>query len=113
MGYGCTTRIGNSAHYATAFLQNLLVASVLSGNRNFEGRIHPLIKANYLASPPPVVAYALAGTMNIDLTKEAIGLDKDGNKVYLKDIWPSSEEIQAAVMEHVKPELFEKEYSLL
>ena len=118
VGYGCTTCIGNSGPLlpeVTAAINdnNLLVASVLSGNRNFEGRIHPLIKANYLASPPLVVAYALAGTMNIDLTKEAIGLDKDGNKVYLKDIWPSSEEIQAAVMEHVKPELFEKEYSLV
>lgn len=118
VGYGCTTCIGNSGpllpEITAAINDNdLLVTSVLSGNRNFEGRIHPLVKANYLASPPLVVAYALAGTMNIDLTSEPIGKDEAGNNVYLKDIWPSSEEIQAAVMEHVKPELFEKEYSLV
>lgn len=118
VGYGCTTCIGNSGpllpEITAAINDNdLLVTSVLSGNRNFEGRIHPLVKANYLASPPLVVAYALAGTMNIDLTSEPIGKDGAGNNVYLKDIWPSSEEIQAAVMEHVKPELFEKEYSLV
>lgn len=118
VGYGCTTCIGNSGpllpEITTAINDNnLLVASVLSGNRNFEGRIHPLVKANYLASPPLVVAYALAGSMDIDLTKEPIGLDSDGKQVYLRDIWPSSDEIQAAVMEHVKPELFEKEYSIV
>ena len=118
VGYGCTTCIGNSGpllpEITSAINDNdLLVTSVLSGNRNFEGRIHPLVKANYLASPPLVVAYALAGTMEIDLTKDAIGIDKEGNPVYLKDIWPSSEEIQDAVMEYVKPELFKKEYSLV
>jgi aconitate hydratase len=118
VGYGCTTCIGNSGpllpEITAAINDNdLLVTSVLSGNRNFEGRIHPLVKANYLASPPLVVAYALAGTMDIDLTKEPIGIDSKGNKVYLDEIWPSSEEIQNAVMDHVKPELFEKEYSLV
>ena len=118
VGYGCTTCIGNSGpllpEIAAAINDNdLLVASVLSGNRNFEGRIHPLTKANYLASPPLVVAYALAGTTDIDLTKDPIGQDVDGNQVYLKDIWPSSDEIQATVMEHVRPELFIKEYSLV
>lgn len=116
VGYGCTTCIGNSGpllpEITDAIAENdLLVASVLSGNRNFEGRIHPLVKANYLASPPLVVAYALAGTVDIDLSSEPIGLDKDGNKVYLKDIWPTSEEIQDAVLKYVKPELFKKEYS--
>lgn len=118
VGYGCTTCIGNSGPLLpeiTAAINDkeLLVSSVLSGNRNFEGRIHPLVKANYLASPPLVVAYALAGTMDIDLTKEPIGLDAHGNDVYLKDIWPSSEEIQAAVTKYVKAELFEREYSLV
>ena len=118
VGYGCTTCIGNSGpllpEITAAINDNdLLVTSVMSGNRNFEGRIHPLVKANYLASPPLVVAYALAGTMDIDLTKDPIGRDREGNNVYLEDIWPSSEEIQNAVMEHVKPELFEKEYSLV
>jgi aconitate hydratase len=118
VGYGCTTCIGNSGpllpEITAAINDNdLLVTSVLSGNRNFEGRIHPLVKANYLASPPLVVAYALAGTMNIDLARDPIGTDKDGNKVYLKDIWPSSDEIQRAVTEYVRPELFEKEYSLV
>ncbi|TAH64393.1 MAG: aconitate hydratase AcnA [Anaerolineaceae bacterium] len=118
VGYGCTTCIGNSGpllpEITAAINDNdLLVTSVLSGNRNFEGRIHPLVKANYLASPPLVVAYALAGTMDIDLTNDPIGLDPDGKQVYLKDIWPSSDEIQAAVTEHVKPELFEKEYSVV
>src|SRR5690625_7453564 len=76
------------------FDNDLLVSSVLSGNRNFEGRIHPLTKANYLASPPLVVAYALAGTVDIDLQNDPLGKDKDGNDVYLKDIWPSMEEIK-------------------
>lgn len=118
VGYGCATCIGNSGpllpEITSAINENdLLVSSVLSGNRNFEGRIHPLVKANYLASPALVVAYALAGTVNIDLTKEPIGLDSDGNKVYLKDIWPSSDEIQALVIDHVKPDLFDKEYSVV
>lgn len=116
VGYGCTTCIGNSGpllpEITAAIKDNdLLVTSVLSGNRNFEGRIHPLVKANYLASPPLVVAYALAGTMDIDLTKEPIGRDKEGREVYLMDIWPSSDEIQDAVMKYVRPELFKQEYS--
>jgi aconitase (EC 4.2.1.3) len=115
VGYGCTTCIGNSGpllpEITNAITANdLLVASVLSGNRNFEGRIHPLVKANYLASPALVVAYALAGTVDIDLTSEPVGLDRDGNKVYLEDIWPTSEEIQNTIAKHVKPEMFKKEY---
>ena len=82
----------------------------LSGNRNFEGRIHPLVKANYLASPPLVVAYALAGTVDIDLTKDPLGKDKDGNDVYFKDIWPTAEEIKEEVEQVVTPEMFRKEY---
>lgn len=118
VGYGCTTCIGNSGpllpEITAAINENdLLVTSVLSGNRNFEGRIHPLVKANYLASPPLVVAYALAGTTDIDLKTDPIGLDSKGNKVYLDDIWPSSEEIQDAVLEYVKPEMFKKEYSVV
>lgn len=115
VGYGCTTCIGNSGpllpEITDAIVNNdLLVASVLSGNRNFEGRIHPLVKANYLASPPLVIAYALAGTVDIDMTKDPIGLDKNGNEVFLTDIWPTSEEIRNAVVKYVKPELFKKEY---
>ena len=118
VGYGCTTCIGNSGpllpEITAAIKDNdLLVTSVLSGNRNFEGRIHPLIKANYLASPPLVVAYALAGTMDIDLTKEPLGIDSEGKQVYLEDIWPSSDEIQAVVSKYVRSELFEKEYSVV
>ena len=95
VGYGCTTCIGNSGplrrEVEDAIKENdLLVASVLSGNRNFEGRIHPLVKANYLASPPLVVAYALAGSMTVDLYKEPLGRDKNGQDVYLKDIWPTN-----------------------
>ncbi|NYV64961.1 aconitate hydratase AcnA [Bacillus sp. Gen3] len=115
VGYGCTTCIGNSGPLKeeiekTIAENDLLVTSVLSGNRNFEGRIHPLVKANYLASPPLVVAYALAGTVDIDLINEPIGKDKDGNDVYMKDIWPSTEEVNAAVKQSVTPELFRKEY---
>lgn len=115
VGYGCATCIGNSGsllpEIATAITESdLLVTSVLSGNRNFEGRIHSLVKANYLASPPLVVAYALAGNVNIDLTKDPIGHDAKGNAVYLKDIWPSKEEVYEAVERTVKPELFRKEY---
>jgi aconitate hydratase len=83
---------------------------VLSGNRNFEGRIHPLVKANFLASPPLVVAYALAGTVDIDLASEPIGTDKDGKPVYLKDLWPSSSEI-AEIMNSITPEMFQKTYA--
>jgi aconitate hydratase len=115
VGYGCTTCIGNSGPLAeeieAAIAENdLLVTSVLSGNRNFEGRIHPLVKGNYLASPPLVVAYALAGTVDIDLLNDPIGKDKDGNDVFFKDIWPSMDEIKEVVKQAVTPELFRKEY---
>lgn len=115
VGYGCATCIGNSGpllpNMEKAIVDNdLLVSSVLSGNRNFEGRIHPLVKANYLASPILVVAYALAGTVNIDLIKEPIGKNKDGKAIYLEDIWPSSEEISKVLNQFIKPELFHKEY---
>lgn len=115
VGYGCTTCIGNSGplreEIEQAIIENdLTVASVLSGNRNFEGRIHPLVKANYLASPPLVVAYALAGTVDIDLKKDALGTDKDGNPVYMSDIWPSMEDIKKQVEAVVQPEIFRKEY---
>ncbi|MFD1413528.1 aconitate hydratase AcnA [Oceanobacillus jeddahense] len=115
VGYGCTTCIGNSGplreEIEEAIAANDLIASsVLSGNRNFEGRIHPLVKANYLASPPLVVAYALAGTTDIDLVKEAIGKDKDGNDVYMNDIWPTLTEIKEEVQKVVTPEIFRKEY---
>ncbi len=118
VGYGCTTCIGNSGplreEVTKAVMdEDMLVSSVLSGNRNFEGRIHPLVKANYLASPTLVVAYALAGTVDVDLQKEPLGNDKDGNPVYLRDIWPSIEEVKTAVHETVTPELFKKEYSNL
>ncbi len=113
VGYGCTTCIGNSGplreEVTKAVMdEDMLVSSVLSGNRNFEGRIHPLVKANYLASPTLVVAYALAGTVDVDLQKEPLGNDKDGNPVYLRDIWPSIEEVKTAVHETVTPELFKK-----
>lgn len=115
VGYGCTTCIGNSGPLLPEITEaitesDLLVSSVLSGNRNFEGRIHPLVKANYLASPPLIVAYALAGTVDIDLRNEPIGKDKDGNDVFMKDIWPSTQEVKDAVMGNVSPELFRKEY---
>ncbi|RAZ76742.1 aconitate hydratase AcnA [Planococcus halotolerans] len=116
VGYGCTTCIGNSGpmlpEIEDAILDNdLLVTSVLSGNRNFEGRIHPLVKANYLASPPLVVAYALAGTVDIDLQNDPIGQDQEGNDVYLSDIWPTTEEVNEVVKSTVTPELFRKEYA--
>lgn len=115
VGYGCTTCIGNSGPLLPEIEKaitdsDLFVTSVLSGNRNFEGRIHPLVKANYLASPPLVVAYALAGTVDIDLQNDPIGKDKDGNDVFFKDIWPSSDEIKEVVQRTVTPELFRKEY---
>ncbi|WP_209122257.1 aconitate hydratase AcnA [Alkalihalobacillus sp. BA299] len=115
VGYGCTTCIGNSGPLADeiekAIAENdLTVTSVLSGNRNFEGRIHPLVKANYLASPPLVVAYALAGTVDIDLKNDVIGQDKDGKDVYFDDIWPTAEEIKTVVEQTVTPELFKREY---
>lgn len=116
VGYGCTTCIGNSGPLPEAVERaikegDLIAAGVLSGNRNFEGRIHPWVKANYLASPPLVVAYALAGTVDIDLEKEPLGKDKEGNDVYLKDIWPTTAEITEFLDEAIRPELFEKMYS--
>ncbi|EIA5734685.1 aconitate hydratase AcnA [Staphylococcus pseudintermedius] len=115
VGYGCTTCIGNSGPLLEEIEkaiadEDLLVTSVLSGNRNFEGRIHPLVKANYLASPPLVVAYALAGTVDIDIHSEALGQDQQGNDVFLKDIWPSIQEVADAVESVVTPELFKEEY---
>ncbi|RXK19142.1 aconitate hydratase AcnA [Macrococcus sp. DPC7161] len=115
VGYGCTTCIGNSGPLLpeieeAIIKEDLLVTSVLSGNRNFEGRIHPLVKANYLASPQLVVAYALAGTVNIDLQNDPIGRSTDGTDVYLKDIWPTIDEVKDVVQSVVTPELFRKEY---
>ncbi|MFC4258026.1 aconitate hydratase AcnA [Marinobacter lacisalsi] len=115
VGYGCTTCIGNSGPLPEAVEKavsdgDLTVASVLSGNRNFEGRVHPLVRTNWLASPPLVVAYALAGNVRVDLTKDPLGTDKDGNPVYLKDLWPSQQEIAEAV-EKVKTDMFRKEYA--
>ncbi|PEZ47616.1 aconitate hydratase AcnA [Priestia megaterium] len=115
VGYGCTTCIGNSgpleAEIEAAIADSdLLVTSVLSGNRNFEGRIHPLVKGNYLASPPLVVAYALAGTVDVDLQKDPIGIDTDGNEVFFSNIWPSQDEIKEVVSRTVTPELFRNEY---
>jgi aconitate hydratase len=116
VGYGCTTCIGNSGPLHpdiadTISEKNLTVASVLSGNRNFEGRVNPHVKANYLASPPLVVAYALAGTVNIDLTKDALGINGEGKEIFLKDIWPSNEEINSIVSQHVSAEMFSQQYS--
>ena len=116
VGYGCTTCIGNSGPLpepvAKAVDDNdLVVCSALSGNRNFEGRISPHVRANYLASPPLVVAYALAGTMMIDFAHEPLGEDKEGHPVYLKDLWPRSEEIAGLIREHISPELFAKRYA--
>ncbi|WP_391529280.1 aconitate hydratase AcnA [Photorhabdus akhurstii] len=115
VGYGCTTCIGNSGplpeSIETAIKQaDLTVGAVLSGNRNFEGRIHPLIKTNWLASPPLVVAYALSGSMKKDLTKDPLGQDQQGNDIYLKDIWPDSKEIANAV-DQIKADMFHKEYA--
>ncbi len=116
VGYGCTTCIGNSgplpAHVAEAVrAHDLSVAGVLSGNRNFEGRINPQVKLNYLASPPLVVAYALAGSLDVDLTKEPLGTDPNGEPVYLKDVWPTRAEIAEAIARAVKPEHFRKIYA--
>ena len=116
VGYGCTTCIGNSGPLPDDISrdiaeQDLVVASVLSGNRNFEGRIHPEVKMNYLASPPLVVAYALAGTVNLDLTTEPLGTGSDGKPVYLRDIWPSNKEIGDLIAGNVSPEMFKKNYA--
>ncbi len=115
VGFGCTTCIGNSGplpdEVAAALEQeDLTVASVLSGNRNFEGRIHPLVKANYLASPPLVVAYALAGTVDIDLDRDPLGHGADGEPVYLRDLWPSAAEVNQLLADAVQPDLFRREY---
>lgn len=116
VGYGCTTCIGNSGPLSEPVASainrgDLIAASVLSGNRNFEGRIHSLVKANYLASPPLVVAYAIAGTTDIDLTTEPLGQGADGNDVFLRDIWPSQDQISQAVSQSVTPEGFRKHYA--
>ena len=116
VGYGCTTCIGNSGPLAEpigrAIVEHeLVVAAVLSGNRNFEARIHPHVRANYLASPMLVVAYALIGRIDIDLTEEPLGVGKNGDPVFLKDIWPTSEEIAQAVSESLKPEMFKRQYA--
>ena len=116
VGYGCTTCIGNSGPLApeieSAIVDNdLVTAAVLSGNRNFEARIHQNIRANFLMSPPLVVAYALAGRVDIDLTKEPIGKGTDGSEVFLKDIWPSLEEIRNEMQAALKPEVFKKLYT--
>ncbi len=116
VGYGCTTCIGNSGPLPEPVADavqkgKLTVAAVLSGNRNFEGRINALVRANYLASPPLVVAYALAGRVDIDLATEPIGSDENGRGVYLKDIWPTTEEVQLAVKKSVRAEMFQKQYS--
>jgi aconitate hydratase A / 2-methylisocitrate dehydratase len=115
VGYGCTTCIGNSGPLPETVSQaisenDLIVCSVLSGNRNFEGRIHPEVRASYLASPPLVVAYALAGTVDIDLNTEPLGHDADGQPVYLFELWPTPEEIQATIAEAVTPQLFATQY---
>ncbi|MEX2161181.1 MAG: aconitate hydratase AcnA [Anaerolineales bacterium] len=116
VGYGCTTCIGNSGPLSGEVVKaitgaDLVAVAVLSGNRNFEGRIHPYALANYLASPPLVVAYALAGTVDIDLTTEPLGIGRDGSPVYLKDIWPANEEVHRAIEANVKPEMFAERYS--
>lgn len=116
VGYGCTTCIGNSGPLPDPIAKaveagDLTVAAVLSGNRNFEGRISPHVKANYLASPPLVVAYAIAGNMNLDITTAPLGTGSDGNPVYLKDIWPTNEEIRQAVESFLTPEMFKTRYA--
>ncbi|WP_346950536.1 aconitate hydratase AcnA, partial [Dyella sp.] len=116
VGYGCTTCIGNSGPLPAEISKgiaegDLAVASVLSGNRNFEGRVHPEVKMNYLASPPLVVAYALAGSLDVDLSKEPLGTGSDGKPVYLKDIWPSNQEISDTIAGAINPAMFTKNYA--
>ena len=116
IAYGCTTCIGNSgplpAEVAKAVTgSDLVAAAVISGNRNFEGRVHPMVKANFLASPPLVVAYALAGTVDIDLVNEPLGVGANGEAVYLKDLWPTQEEINASVAKNVTPQMFKEKYA--
>ncbi len=115
VGYGCTTCIGNSGPLPEPVSKaiadgNLVVASVLSGNRNFEGRIQPQVRANYLASPPLVVAYALAGRMDVDLANEPLGMDRGGKPVFLEDVWPAAEEVRSTIRRVVKTEMFERQY---
>jgi aconitate hydratase len=117
-GFGCTTCIGNSGPLPDPVAKAvddgaLVVAAVLSGNRNFEGRIHPQVRANYLASPPLVVAYALAGRMDIDLVREPIGAGKDGESVFLRDIWPSQQEVAQTMQASINPDMFHKEYAAI
>src|SRR5437016_14102246 len=115
VGYGCTTCIGNSGPLpepvASAVKDNgLVVAAVLSGNRNFEGRINPLVRANYLASPPLVVAYALAGKMDIDMETEPLGNDRGGKPVYLRDLWPTQKEVMDAINSSIRAQMFRTAY---
>lgn len=116
VGYGCTTCIGNSGPLPAEVVKaissaDLVAAGVLSGNRNFEGRVHPYVKANYLASPPLVVAYAIAGSMDVDLTTEALGTGKDGKPVYMHEIWPTAQEINAIIATKVSPQMFKDSYA--
>ena len=116
VGYGCTTCIGNSGPLSEPVAEavqdnDLIVAAVLSGNRNFEGRIHPQVRASFLASPPLVVAYALAGTVDIDLTKDPVGTDINGDSVYLKDLWPTQEEVRDVVAHSLSAEMFKENYA--
>ena len=116
VGFGCTTCIGNSGPLPENVAQavnsgNLNVAAVLSGNRNFEGRVNPLVRSNYLASPPLVVAYALAGRVDVDISTESLGSGSDGRPVFLRDIWPTSAEVDAAVRKSVKTDFFAVQYA--
>ena len=116
VGYGCTTCIGNSGPLSGEMVKavtssDLVAVAVLSGNRNFEGRIHPYVRANYLASPPLVVAYALAGTVDIDLVNEPLGKDQDGHPIFLREIWPTAQEIQRAISDVVLPDMFRSKYA--
>jgi len=116
VGYGCTTCIGNSGPLPGEVVKainsaDLVAAAVLSGNRNFEGRVHPHVRANFLASPPLVVAYALAGTVDIDLVNDPLGTDNQGKPVFLRDIWPSTQEVQQAIAQAVRPEMFSRKYA--
>src|SRR5688500_17625132 len=116
VGYGCTTCIGNSGPLPEEISKtingnDLVAAAVLSGNRNFEGRVNPDVRANYLASPPLVVAYAIAGSMQVDMFKTPLGTDKQGKKVFLKDIWPTVKEIDYFIRKNVTKTLFAKKYA--
>jgi len=111
IGYGCTTCIGNSGPIKQEYVdeiakKDLIVSSILSGNRNFEGRIHPEIKMNFLASPMLVIAYSLVGQIGLDISKDSLGTDHNGNDVYLKDIWPSSKQIESVVSENINRKMF-------